>query len=63
MDEPEDDYDSNYDNKMKLSIILLSYASVHCNLEHGLAIVTEIFSPLNPNYITFLVKVQIRSTT
>ena len=38
-----------------------SLTSVHYNLEHGLAILTENFSPLNLNYTTSLVKVGIRS--
>ena len=36
---------------------------VHYNLEHGLEIITESFSPLNLNYTTSLVKVWIRSDT
>ena len=35
--------------------------SVHYNLEHGLAIVTESFSPLNLDHTTSFVKVWIRS--
>ena len=35
--------------------------SVHYNLEHGLAIVTESFSLLNLNYTTFFVKVWTKS--
>ena len=35
--------------------------SVHYNLEHGLVIVTDSFSPLDLDHTTFLVKVQIRS--
>ena len=35
--------------------------SVHYNLEHGLATLTESFSPLSLNYTTPLVKVWIRS--
>ena len=38
-----------------------SLTSVHYNLGHGLAIVTESFSPLNLDYTTSLVKVWIRS--
>ena len=37
------------------------FTSVHYNLEHGLAIVTGDFSPLNLNYTNSFVKVQIRS--
>ena len=36
--------------------------SVHYNLEHGLATLTESFSPLNLNYTTSFVKVQISHT-
>ena len=35
--------------------------SVCYNLEHGLAVVTESFSPLNLDYTTSFVKIQIRS--
>ena len=38
-----------------------SLTSVHYNLEHELAIVTESFSPLNLYHTTSFVKVQIRS--
>ena len=38
-----------------------SLISVHYNLDHGLAIVTESFSPLNLNYRTSFVKVWIRN--
>ena len=38
-----------------------SLTSVHNNLEHGLAIVTESFSPLDLDYTTSFVKFQIRS--
>ena len=38
-----------------------SLSSVHCNLECGLAIVTESFSPLDLVHITLFVKVPIRS--
>ena len=36
--------------------------SVHNNLEHGLAILTESFSPLNLHYTPFLVEVQSKVT-
>ena len=38
-----------------------SLTSVHYNLEYGLVITTESFSPLNLNYTISFVKVQIRS--
>ena len=44
-----------------IDIWYTSLTSVHYNLEHGLAIVTQSFSPLILNYITFFVKVWIRS--
>ena len=44
-----------------LEIWYTPFTSVHYNLEHELAIVTESFSPLNLNYTTSLVKVWIRS--
>ena len=44
-----------------LDIWYTSLTSVHYNLEYGLAIVTESFSPLDLDYTTSLVKVQIRS--
>ena len=40
---------------------LLCLFFVHYNLEHGLAIVTESFGPLNLDYTTSFVKVQTRS--
>ena len=44
-----------------IDISYTSLTSVHYNLEHGLAIVTEIFSPLNLNHTTSFVKVWIKS--
>ena len=44
-----------------IDIWCASLTSVHYNLEHGLATLTESFSPLNLNYTTSLVKVQTRS--
>ena len=44
-----------------IDIWYTSLTSIHYNLEHGFAIVTENFSPLNPSYITSFVKIQIRS--
>ena len=38
-----------------------SLTSVYYNLEHGLAFITESFSPLDLDHITSLVRVQIRS--
>ena len=44
-----------------IDISCTSLTSVHYNLEHGLAIVTESFGPLNLNYTTSFVKIQMRS--
>ena len=44
-----------------IDIWYTSLTSVHYNLMYGLAIVTESFSPLDLDYTTSLVKVQIRS--
>ena len=44
-----------------LDLLYNSFTSVHYNLEYGLAIITNSFSLHNLNYITSLVKVQIRS--
>ena len=44
-----------------LAIWCTSLISIHYNLEHGLVIITENFSPLNLDYTTSLVKVWIRS--
>ena len=46
-----------------IDIWCTTLTSVHYNLEHGLAIITESFSPLNLNYTTSFVKVQISDTT
>ena len=39
----------------------IPFTSVHSNLEHGLAILTESFSPLRSAYTTSLIEVQSRS--
>ena len=44
-----------------MDIWCTSLTSVHYNLEHGLAIVTESFSPLDLDYKTSFVKVKTRS--
>ena len=44
-----------------IDIWCASLTSVHYNLEHGLAIVTESFSPLDLDNTTSLIKVWIRS--
>ena len=44
-----------------LDIWYAPFTSVYYNLEHGVAIITESFSPLNLNYTTSFVKVWIRS--
>ena len=44
-----------------IDIWYTSFTSVHYNLEHGLVIATESFSPLNLYHVTSFVKVQIRS--
>ena len=44
-----------------IDIWYTSLTSVCYNLEHGLAIITESFSPLNLDYTTSFVKVQTRS--
>ena len=44
-----------------LDIWFISSISIHCNLEHGLAIITESFSLLNLSYITSFVNVWMRS--
>ena len=52
----------NYRAKTSNNINEFVYSNwIHYNLEHGLAIITESFSPLNLNYATSLVKVQARS--
>ena len=44
-----------------LDLLYTSLNSAHNNLEHGMAIVTETFSPLYLHYTTSFVKVQTRS--
>ena len=46
-----------------LDIWYTPLTSIDYNLEHGVAIITESFRPLNLNYTTSFVKVQIRSDT
>ena len=55
-------YYSSPKHKSPLHRYLIHFSDFHkYNLEHGLAIVTESFSPLNRDHTTCFVKVQIRS--